>query len=202
VIVLAWRIRSRPSGVRGILQCYCYSAYGTHAEHGTFKRHHAALRLLPGPQRLQVTRCPFSVPIASKICVVLVFLVLGEGRHFPNVFAKSLILRVPPGRSYPVCKTSIPGSIPGGASNLYSQHYPHLRATLFEARSPIWSNSTNNRSSTASTALRCDASTTCVDVERRRDARVSELLLRDLYGDPEIVEERVKRRPCATGHIS
>ena len=41
-------------------------------------------------------------------------------------------------RPGPVCKTSIPGSNPGGASNPYSKHSAHLRATPFAARSPIW----------------------------------------------------------------
>ena len=66
----------------------------------------------------RVSCCPFFVPVASKNLVILVSVVVGESVSFPNDYRKLLIRRVRGRSPDRVCKTSIPGSNPGGASNL------------------------------------------------------------------------------------
>jgi hypothetical protein len=83
--------------------------------------------------------CPFFVPIASKPLVILVIVVRAKGVGFPNDSAKCLTRRAGRKCSDPDCKTSTPGSNPGGASkskwffdNLRARDDPRFWAYLLE----------------------------------------------------------------------
>ena len=74
---------------------------------------------------MQIT-VPEIVPIATEDLVILVFVVEAKGRGFPNDLAKLLIHRGRRNLPDQGCKTSIPGSNPGGASRFF-KHSPLFR---------------------------------------------------------------------------
>ena len=61
---------------------------------------------------------PFFVPVVSKFPVIRENDVRAKGAAFPQDFVKSLILQVAGAGMLQDCKTSLPGSNPGGDSNL------------------------------------------------------------------------------------